>query len=94
MLDPFPHSPTQAPNPTDLSSKPLRETLLYTHPLLPHTSHITLQWGINPPQNQEPPIPLTKNEIILCYICSWSHGITHLYSLVGGLVPKRYKASG
>jgi hypothetical protein len=24
---------------------------------------------------------------IFCYICSWSHGFLHVYSLVGGLVP-------
>jgi len=27
------------------------------------------------------------NKAILCYICSWSHGSVHVYSLGGGLVP-------
>jgi hypothetical protein len=29
---------------------------------------------------------LITNKAILCYICSWSHGSLHVYSLVGGLV--------
>ena len=28
-----------------------------------------------------------SHKAILCYICSWSHGSLHVYSLVGGLVP-------
>jgi hypothetical protein len=27
------------------------------------------------------------NKVILCYICGWSHGSLHVYSLVGGSVP-------
>jgi hypothetical protein len=27
------------------------------------------------------------HKAILCYICNWSHGSLHVYSLVGGLVP-------
>jgi hypothetical protein len=27
------------------------------------------------------------NKAILCYICSWSHGSLHVFSLVDGLVP-------
>jgi hypothetical protein len=27
-----------------------------------------------------------SNKVILCYICGWSHGSFHVYSLVGGLV--------
>jgi hypothetical protein len=34
-----------------------------------------------------PPPPLIPDKAILCYIWSRSHGLTHLYSLVGGLVP-------
>ena len=33
------------------------------------------------------PLPLMSDEAILCYICSWSHGSLHVYSLVGDLVP-------
>jgi len=31
--------------------------------------------------------PLMSYKAILCYICSWSHGPLHRYSLVGGFVP-------
>ena len=30
--------------------------------------------------------PIDAEKAILCYICSWSHGPLHMYSLVGGLV--------
>jgi hypothetical protein len=30
---------------------------------------------------------LMPNKTILCYICGWSHGFLHVYSLVGGLDP-------
>jgi hypothetical protein len=30
---------------------------------------------------------LRANKAIFCYICGWSHGSLHVYSLVGGLVP-------
>jgi hypothetical protein len=30
----------------------------------------------------------------LCYICSWSHGSPHVYSLVGGLLPGSSGKSG
>ena len=33
-----------------------------------------------------PPLPLS-NKAILCYICIWSPGSLHVYSLVDGLVP-------
>jgi hypothetical protein len=54
-----------------------------THPL----SNIPLPWGIQPPQDQGPPLPLISDKAILCYICGWSHRPLHVYSLVGGLVP-------
>jgi hypothetical protein len=31
-------------------------------------------------------LPLMPDKAILCYICRWSHGSLHVYSLVGGLV--------
>ena len=37
----------------------------------------------SPRQGHKPLRPLMFNKAILCYICSWSH----VYSLVGGLVP-------
>jgi hypothetical protein len=30
---------------------------------------------------------IDAKKAILCYICSWSHGFLHVYSLFGGLVP-------
>jgi hypothetical protein len=33
------------------------------------------------------PSQLMPNKAILCYICNWSHGSLHVFSLVGGLVP-------
>jgi len=56
-------------------------------PLPPHHPGIPLHWGIKPPQNQGPLLPLMPDKAILGYICSWSHGFLHVYSLVGGLVP-------
>jgi hypothetical protein len=37
---------------------------------------------------------LMTDKAILCYICSWSHGSLHVYSLVGGLVPGSSWGSG
>ena len=65
-----------------------------THPLLPHCSSIPLHWGIKPPQDQGAPLPLMPDKVILCYICSWSHGSFHVYSLVGGLVPGSSRGTG
>jgi hypothetical protein len=39
--------------------------------------------GIEPSQDQEPLFSLTTDKAILCYICSWSDGPLHVYSLVG-----------
>jgi hypothetical protein len=55
---------------------------LSAHPLLLHWPVIPLCWDIKPPQEQGSP----SHWYILCYICSWSHEPTHVYSLVGGLV--------
>jgi hypothetical protein len=48
----------------------------------------------DPPQDQGPPLCLMSDEAILCYICSWSHGSLHVYSLVGGLLPGSSGGSG
>jgi hypothetical protein len=52
-----------------------------THPLPLPGPDIPLQWGIEPSQDQRPLLPLICNKAILCYICSWSHGSLHRYSL-------------
>jgi hypothetical protein len=54
-----------------------------THSLPPPCPGIPLQWGIEPPQDQGPLLPLISNKAILCHIHSWSHGSLHVYSLVG-----------
>ena len=69
-------------------------------PLLPNPPNpipgpgIHLYWGKEPSQDQEPLLPLMPNRAILCYICSWSHGWLHVYTLVGGLVAERSRGSG
>ena len=90
MISPFPVTSTPTthhilPSPFPFASI---RVLLHppTHPLLPHLSSIPLHWGIKPPQDQGPPLPLMPDKAILCYICIWSHGSLHVYSLVGGLV--------
>ena len=35
-----------------------------------------------------------SNKGILCHICSWSPGSLHVYSLVGGPVPRSYRGFG
>jgi hypothetical protein len=65
-----------------------------THQLPPPHPHIPLHWGIKPSQGQGPLLPLMPDKAILCYICSWSHGSLHVYSLVGGLVPGSSGRSG
>jgi len=51
-----------------------------THPLPPHCPSIPLHWSIDPSQDQRPSLPLMPDKAILCYICSWSHGLIHVYS--------------
>ena len=60
---------------------------LTTHPFLPPCLHIPLHWGIKPSEDQGPLLSLMSDKAILYYICSWSYGSLHVYSLVGGLVP-------
>ena len=47
---------------------------LLTHPLLPYHPSIPLHWGIKPSQDQGTSLPLMPVKVILCYICSQSHG--------------------
>ena len=55
MLSPFPVSPLPSPYPIPLSSLP---------PPTPdsHCSSIALHWGIKPPQDQGPPLPLMPEQ--------------------------------
>jgi hypothetical protein len=56
----------------------------HTQPLPPHLPGILLHWGIKLSQDKEPLLLMPDNPI-LCYICNWSHGSLHVYSLVGSL---------
>ena len=84
---------------TDLLSQPSFTLLLRgapppTYPLPPYHPQISLWWSIKPSQDQGPPLSLMPGKAILYYICSWSHGSLHVYSLVGGLVPGSSGESG
>jgi hypothetical protein len=35
-----------------------------------------------------------SDKAILCYICSWSHGPLHVYSLVGDFIPRSFGDTG
>ena len=58
-----------------------------TYPFPPDLFSIPLCWGIKSSQDQRPSLPLMPNNAVLFYICKWSHGSLHVYSLMGGLVP-------
>jgi hypothetical protein len=88
MLSQFYLHITPIPYPLPLWGSPTH------HPLLPHRPSIPLHWGIKPSQDQGPLLPLMPYKVILCYICSWSHGSLHVYSLVGGLVLEISRESG
>ena len=83
MLSPFPVSPLKIPysipSPYFYEGAPLP-----IHPLL-HHRHSIPKLGHQTFTGQEPSLPLMSDKVILCYICSWSHGSLHF--LVGGLVP-------
>jgi hypothetical protein len=54
-----------------------------SHPYLP------LHCWIESSHDWEPLRLFMINKFILCYICGFSHGTIHVFSLVGGLVPGR-----
>ena len=62
------------------------------HP--PYCPNFFLRNGVKPSRNLVPPLPLMQDKATLCYICSWSHGSLHMYSLVGVLVPGSSGVSG
>jgi len=80
MLFPFPHlDHTLSPSPCFYEDAPTHSdlntlTLPYSREMSLHgTKGLSSYWYLTRP--------------ILCYICDWSHGPLHVYSLVGGLVP-------
>ena len=90
LLSQFPLLKPSIPSPLTLLLKGCSPT----HQLPPHHPGILLYWGIEPPQDQEPLLPLMSDKAILCYISSCSHGALHVYSLVGRLVPGSSRGSG
>ena len=65
MLSPFLVSPLKSPY---LIPPPLcfyESAALPNHPLLPHCSSIPIRWGIKPPQDRGPPLPLMPHKAIL-----------------------------
>jgi hypothetical protein len=85
MLSSFPISSPQSPIPSSLPL--LLWECSHTHLLPPYCPGITLHWGIKPSQDQGSLLPLMPDKAILCYICNWSHGSLHVYSLVRDLLP-------
>jgi hypothetical protein len=65
-----------------------------THPFPSSCPGIPLHWGIKHPQAQGLLLPLMSDKAILCHICGRSHGSLHVYSLVGGPVPRSFGESG
>jgi hypothetical protein len=88
---PLPCYPSTTPLQPTLCLLPFASMRVLPNPLhhlfQPYLSSFPLLWGIKPPQDQGPPLPLTADKAILCYICTWSHGSLPVHSLVGGLVP-------
>ena len=60
---------------------PISPLLLLANPPTP----ISLSWHSST-LDEGTLLPWMYNKAIFCYICIWSHGSLHVYSLVGGLV--------
>lgn len=80
------------PFPGSLQNPPITSPCFYecapTCPLLLLSPFpgINVHWAIKSTQDLGPLLPAMPNMTILCYICTWGHGLLHLYSLVGDLV--------
>jgi hypothetical protein len=86
MFSPFQVSSSEAPYIIPPPASSMR--VLPPTPLQSSSPGITVHWGIKQPQAQGPLLPLMSNKVILCHICSQSHESLHVYSLVGGPVPR------
>ena len=83
------------PSKNFLSNPPPSASMrVFLHPLLLPVLAFPSVWGIEHSQDQAPLLPLKPDTAILCYICGWSHGSLHVYSLIGGLVPGSSGVSG
>ena len=80
MLYTFLVFPLKTPNP--IPRPPAHQPTHCCFPVLafPYTGSLSQS------QDQGPFLPMMPDKAILCYICGWSHGYLHVYSLVGGLV--------
>ncbi|EDL07812.1 mCG144580, partial [Mus musculus] len=84
---PFPGLPFRFPSgllpyPSPDSMRVLPPPLRFSCPGIP------LHWGIEHPQAQGPLLPLMSNKALLFHISDQHHGLLHVYSLVGGSVPR------
>ena len=85
MFSPFQVPPLETSYPIPPPSASMRVLpYLPTHSHLSSHTAIPLYWGIKHPQAQGPLFPLISNKAILCQ----HHGSLHVYSLVGGPVPR------
>jgi hypothetical protein len=91
MLPHFLVSPMETPHPFCTLPASMRVFLqppIYFSFLLLHSPTVGHQAFIGPRASS-----LMPDKSILCYICGWSHGSLHVYSLVGGLVSGSYWGS-
>jgi hypothetical protein len=87
MISPFPVSPLKTPNLIPLPFAFMR-VLLYPLTSSWLTTLSSLYIGASSlQQDTVPSLLLLSDKAILCYLCIWSHGSLHVYSLVGDLVP-------
>ena len=88
MLSPYPRFPSGALFPTPPPPASMRILLLpptQSHLIIlafSYTSELSLH------RTKGFSFLLMPDNAILCYICGWSHGSLHVYSLEGGLVPE------
>jgi len=81
--------PLPSPSPCSYEDAPPSHNLLP-----PHCLGIPLHWGRESSEGQGLLLLLMLDNVILSYICSWSHGSLHVYSLTGSLVPRSSGKSG
>ena len=91
MISPFLITPLQTSYPIPLLSFPFASMRVLLHPFT--HSHLTTLTSPYAGAPSPPALPLMPEKAILCYICIWSHGSLHGYSLVGGLVSGSFEWS-
>ena len=91
MISPFLVTPPQHLILPPLSLLPFASMRVLLHPFT--HSHLTTLTSPYAGAPSPPALPLMPEKAILCYICIWSHGSLHGYSLVGGLVSGSFEWS-